>query len=89
MPVGVWNVREHVRVAVKGQPRKFNTLNEALAHISTKMDIPMARWIHTSGILKDMLYQKRIEDYLTTKKPQEPDIERTQTEKATIKTGAT
>jgi hypothetical protein len=88
MPVGVWNVREHVRAAVKGQPRKFNTLNEALAHISTKMDIPMARWIHTSGILKDMLYQKRIEDYLTNKKPQEPDMERTQTKETTAKPGA-
>ena len=64
MPVGVWNVRENVRDAVKKVPKKFATLSEALAYIQTKMDIPMTRWIRTSGILKDMLYQRRIEDFL-------------------------
>jgi len=64
MPVGVWNVRENVRDAVKKAPRKFASLSEALAYIQAKMDIPMVRWIRTSGILKDMLYQKRIEDFV-------------------------
>ncbi|MDD4307645.1 MAG: Nre family DNA repair protein [Thermoplasmata archaeon] len=73
MPVGVWNVRENVRDAVKKVPRKFATLSEALAYIQTKMDIPMARWIKTSGILKDMLHQRRIEDYLG--RHIEPDLE--------------
>ncbi len=73
MPVGVWNVRENVRDAVAKVPRKFATLAEALAYIQTKMDIPMARWIRTSGILKDMLYQRRLEDYLGGRA--EPDME--------------
>ena len=73
MPVGVWNVRENVRAAVGREPRKFSTLSEALRHISTGMDIPMKRWINTSGVLKDMLYQRRLEDFLGGKS--EPDLE--------------
>lgn len=73
MPVGVWNVRENVRDAVRKAPRKFPALGDALAYIQTKMDIPLDRWIRTSGILKDMLHQRRIEDYLEGRA--EPDTE--------------
>lgn len=71
MPVGVWNVRENVRAAVRGRPSKFNTLREALDFIQGRMDIPMKRWIRTSGILKDVLYQRRLDDYLGAQKPTE------------------
>jgi hypothetical protein len=64
LPVGVWNVRENVRTALKSQPYTFNTLQETLDHISKKFDIPIKRWIFNSAILKDKLYQKRIEDFL-------------------------
>ena len=74
MPVGVWNVRENVRAAVRKRPKKFDTLSESLKHISSKMDIPMSRWIKTSGVLKDLLYQKRLEDFLNVRKPDEPDM---------------
>ena len=73
MPVGVWNVRENVRAAVGREPKKFSTLSKALEHISKKMDIPMKRWIKTSGVLKDVLYQRRLEDFLGGKA--EPDME--------------
>ncbi len=62
LPVGVWNVRENVRAALRDPPRRFGTLKEALTHISTIMDIPMSRWIRNSALLKDALYQKRIDD---------------------------
>lgn len=62
LPVGVWNVRENVRGALRNPPRRFGTLKEALTHISTIMDIPISRWIRNSAILKDALYQKRIDD---------------------------
>jgi len=65
MPVGVWNVRENVRNAFRAQPRRFNTLKEAFSFISTRIEIPIKRWIWHSAILKDLLYQKRIEDFLT------------------------
>ncbi len=62
LPVGVWNVRENVRVALKTTPKSFGSLREALTHISTIMDIPMSRWIKNSAVLKDALYQKRVDD---------------------------
>jgi hypothetical protein len=63
MPVGVWNVRENVRMALKTTPYIFDTLNKALSQVSEFMDIPLQRWIETSTILKNRLYQKRIDDY--------------------------
>jgi len=63
MPIGVWNVRESVRKALREPYRKFDTLDQALMFVSEKMDIPLQRWIKNSAVLKNMLYQKRIEDF--------------------------
>ncbi len=63
LPVGVWNVRENVRNALSSPPMKFPTLRGALTHVSNIMDIPMSRWIKSSAVLKDSLYQRRIEDF--------------------------
>lgn len=63
MPVGVWNVRENVRNAYRGECKKFETLKEAFSYISTRLDIPMQRWILNSTVLKNSLYQKRIEEF--------------------------
>lgn len=63
MPVGVWNVRENVRHALRGKPRIFPDLRTALSHISTRLDIDMKTWIAWSKLLKDLMYQRRIEDY--------------------------
>jgi len=62
LPIGVWNVRENVRVALRSPPKRFPTMEQALLHISSVMDIPMSRWIKSSAILKDALYQRRIDD---------------------------
>lgn len=64
MPVGVWNVRENVRNALRGPPASFPSLAGALEHIQTRLDIRMKRWIRTSRILADLRSQRRIEDYL-------------------------
>ena len=64
MPIGVWNVRESVRNALTKEYQRFDTLNEALLRVSKIMDIPLQRWIRNSAILKNQLYQKRIEDFL-------------------------
>ncbi len=64
MPIGVWNVRESVRMALKQEYKKFDTLAESLMLVSEIMDIPLQRWIRNSAVLKNQLYQKRIEDFL-------------------------
>ena len=63
MPIGVWNVRESVREALRRKYYKFYTLNKALNYISKYLDISIDRWIKNSAILKSRLYQKRIEDF--------------------------
>ena len=64
LPVGVWNVRENVRAALKTKPRQFNTLDETMRYITSKLEIPMTRWIKNSAILKRRLYQRKLEDFI-------------------------
>jgi hypothetical protein len=64
MPVGVWNVREHVRAALKTAPQKFQTLDSALSFITSKMDIKLQRWICQSDVLRNSLYQRKLGDYI-------------------------
>jgi len=63
MPVGVWQVRENVRNAMRQTPLKFNTLDEALARVSNQFQIPLQRWIAGSRLLQDALFQKRLTQY--------------------------
>ncbi len=63
MPVGVWQVRENVRNAVRQIPLKYNTLQEALARIANQFQIPLERWIGSSKLLQDALFQKKITEY--------------------------
>ena len=63
MPVGVWNVRENVRAALKGPYASFNTLEAALSYVQTKFDIPMKRWTLNSSILKESRFQKTLADF--------------------------
>jgi hypothetical protein len=64
MPVGVWQVRENVRNAMRQKPFIFNTLDEALKWIAGKFQIPLQRWIMKSELLKNALFQKKITDFL-------------------------
>jgi len=63
MPVGVWNVREHVRQALKQKPLELETIDDCIAEISRYMDIPISRWIAQSSILRDYLNQRRLTDF--------------------------
>jgi len=64
MPVGVWNVRENVRKALRGEAKKFDDVKEALLFISLLLHIPVRKWIETSSLLKNVLYQRKLEDFL-------------------------
>ena len=63
MPVGVWNVRESVREALRGNPQKFDDMGKVLRFISGKFAIRLPTWVKNSTILKDSLYQKRLEEW--------------------------
>ena len=63
LPVGVWNVREAVRSSLKKEYKKCESLKEVLEEIRMFMDIPVERWIKNSAILKDLMLQRRLEDF--------------------------
>jgi hypothetical protein len=66
MPVGVWQVRENVRNALRQPPLKFNNIGEVLEHIGSQFYIPLNTWIENSELLKDSLIQTKITGFLTT-----------------------
>jgi len=63
MPVGVWQVRENVRNAMRQKPVKYNTLGEALTRISSQFQIPLEHWIERGRLIRDALFQRRITDF--------------------------
>jgi hypothetical protein len=63
MPVGVWNVRENVRSALRKEAKKFSELKEAILFISSLLHIPMKKWIESSELLKSLLMQRRLDEY--------------------------
>lgn len=63
MPIGVWQVRENVRNAMRQKPYRFKSLAESLQFISGRFEIPMQRWILQSELLKQALFQKKISDF--------------------------
>jgi hypothetical protein len=67
MPVGVWQVRENVRNAMRQAPYKFNSLGLTLKWVGTRFQIPLRTWISRSELLKNALFQKKITDYLSVK----------------------
>jgi len=64
MPVGVWQVRENVRNAMRQKPFTFNTLEDALKWVSGRFQIPLKRWILHSELIKNALFQKKITSFL-------------------------
>jgi hypothetical protein len=63
MPVGVWQVRENVRNALRKKPYKYNTLKEALTRIGDQFQIPLRQWIKKSNLIQNAFFQKQITDY--------------------------
>ena len=64
IPVGVWHTRESIREAVKKKPMKFDSLEKALVYISSKLEVPLRNWVKNSTLLKNLIYQKKILDFL-------------------------
>ncbi len=63
MPVGVWNVREHVREALRRPPHSFATMAATLAHLRTRLDIPIERYVRMSEVLTHVLHQRTFDDF--------------------------
>lgn len=66
-PLGVWINRECIREALRKDGKRFNTLREALDHVSSRFDIGIGEWIGNSNLLKSEVYQERLTKYLPPK----------------------
>ncbi|MEM2094571.1 MAG: Nre family DNA repair protein [Candidatus Bathyarchaeia archaeon] len=64
MPVGVWQVRENVRNALRNPPLKFSSLKDVLERLNKRFDIPLSAWVRNSEHLKDALRQTKITQFL-------------------------
>lgn len=60
MPVGVWNVREHVRAALKKEPLHFDSMQNTLNYVGLKMAIPVNEWVKNSTVLRDIMHQRTL-----------------------------
>ncbi len=85
MPVGVWNVREHVRDALRKEPKTFENLKDALFYISTRLDIKVDTWKKYSEVLRDSLYQTRLTDFSMEAKSEEDLKESSESEEKDFK----
>jgi DNA repair protein NreA len=63
LPLGVWNVREHVRAALQGTPVRPPTLSDLAREISEYFAIPLPRWLGASSLLHDARTQRRLEEF--------------------------
>ncbi len=63
VPLGVWQVRENVRDALRGRPERFGSIREALDSISGRLRIPVHRWVNRSVLLRRALNQRKITDW--------------------------
>ncbi|MDE1768909.1 MAG: hypothetical protein KGH62_06125, partial [Candidatus Micrarchaeota archaeon] len=60
MPMGVWNVREHVRDTIRRQPMRFETLQRSLQYVGEKMEISIHVWLKNSTVLRYLQAQRRL-----------------------------
>jgi len=61
LPLGVWNVREHVRAALRTAPERLATLAELSGRIRSTFAIPLDRWLRASAVLHEARTQRRLD----------------------------
>ena len=59
VPLGVFNVRENVRNAMNQPPLEFENMKSALSYVSTKLRLPLNKFINQSDLLKELLQSRQ------------------------------
>ncbi|MGB7572052.1 MAG: hypothetical protein WBL87_09890 [Methanothrix sp.] len=60
-PLGVWVVREVARKTMSSPPRRFSSLEEALADMETRIKTPMGQWRRETQILAGAVQRSLME----------------------------
>ncbi|MGV8085343.1 MAG: Nre family DNA repair protein [Candidatus Bilamarchaeum sp.] len=55
VPLGVFNVRENVKWAMKQTPRKFESFRASLNYTSTKLKLPISRFVDQGVLIRELL----------------------------------
>jgi len=55
VPMGVFNVRENVRNAMRNAPLEFGDMGTALGHITTRMQLPLRQFVEESTLLRGLM----------------------------------
>ncbi len=69
LPVGVWNVRESVRAALRTMPATFDTFKQALQYACNNFMIPQQTWVMNSVLIREELFQQRLNQYFASYRP--------------------
>jgi hypothetical protein len=59
VPLGVFNVRENVRNAMKQIPRKFADFRSSMNYVSTRLKLPVSKFVEQGTLIRDMLKYKQ------------------------------
>ncbi len=63
LPVGVWNVRESVRAALRTAPTIFDDFQHALHYACMEFRIKPDVWINNSHLIREEIFQTRLSQY--------------------------
>jgi hypothetical protein len=66
IPLGVFNVRENVRAAMKQPAQEFEDIRSALTHLSGTFSLPVKRFIDEGSLLRQNLHERQstLRDFL-------------------------
>ncbi|MFH0737795.1 MAG: hypothetical protein V1827_04185, partial [Candidatus Micrarchaeota archaeon] len=59
VPLGVFNVRENVRNALKGPRREFPSFRDSLNYVSTRLKLPLSRFLDQGSLMRQMLRSRQ------------------------------
>ena len=59
VPLGVFNVRENIKFAMKNPYKEFETLSDAVKYSGTKLKIPINKYVKKSNLLNELLHTKQ------------------------------
>lgn len=62
-PVGVWQIREGVRMALRSKPTIFRDLHSSLIFVANGSSVPMSEWLRNSRTFREQKVQSRISDF--------------------------
>lgn len=63
-PLGVWQVREGIRMAMKGRPENFSDFGSSLRFVTIGSSVSIREWVRISRLFHEMNSQKRISDWI-------------------------